>query len=111
MKAEPLCVEGVRPVGSVVLLAMEATLVEWSAEGHAAGVAERDAAVAGRVEELSSLSAHLSAATARWLEVVWEMQEQSDSSDLRAFVAWRCGSRVVRHASFYGSRRRCRSCR
>ena len=91
LKAEPLCVEGVRPVGSVFLLAMEATLVEWSAEGHAAGVAERDAAVAGRVEELSSLSAHLSAATARWLEVVWEMQEQSDSSDLRAFVAWRCG--------------------
>jgi hypothetical protein len=66
-------------------------VVEWSAEGVAAGVAERDAAVRGRVDELSSLFAHLSAATARWLELVWEMREQGDSSDLRAFLAWRCG--------------------
>ena len=44
-----------------------------------------------RVDELASLSAHLSAATARWLELVWEMREEGDSSDLQAFVAWRCG--------------------
>jgi hypothetical protein len=43
------------------------------------------------VDELATLSAHLSAATARWLELVWEMREQGDSDDLRAFVAWRCG--------------------
>ena len=44
-----------------------------------------------RVDELATLSAHLSAATARWLELVWEMHEQGDSSDLQGFVAWRCG--------------------
>ena len=77
--------------GFGTLLAMKATVVEWDGEGHAAGVAARDAAVAGRVEELSSLSAHMSAAMARWLEVVWEMWEADDSTDLRAFLAWRCG--------------------
>ena len=70
---------------------MEATLVEWSAEGLAAGVAAREAATARRVDELASLSAHLSAATAHWLELVWEMREEGDSSDLLRFLAWRCG--------------------
>jgi len=55
------------------------------------GVAAREAATEGRVGELASLSAHLSAATARWLELVWEMREEGDSSDLQAFLAWRCG--------------------
>ncbi len=55
------------------------------------GVTAREAATAARVDELASLSAHVSAATARWLELVWEMNEQGDSSDLQAFVAWRCG--------------------
>ncbi len=54
-------------------------------------VAAREAATEHRVDELASLSAHLSAATARWLELVWEMREEGDSSDLQAFVAWRCG--------------------
>ena len=54
-------------------------------------MAAREAATDRRVDELASLSAHLSAATARWLEVVWEMREQGDSDDLQAFVAWRCG--------------------
>src|SRR5262245_60041493 len=54
-------------------------------------VAEREAATTARVDELACLSAHLSAATARFLEVVWEMHERGDSSDLQAFVAWRCG--------------------
>jgi len=62
----------------------------WS-ERVSEGVAARKAATARRVDELASLSAHLSAATARWLELVWEMHEQGDSSDLQAFVAWRCG--------------------
>ncbi len=56
-----------------------------------AAVVARDAAVAGRVDELAGLSAHLSAATARWLELVWEMREEGDSGDLQAFLAWRCG--------------------
>jgi hypothetical protein len=51
----------------------------------------REAATNRRVDELASLSAHLSAATARWLEVVWEMSEQGDCNDLLRFLAWRCG--------------------
>jgi hypothetical protein len=66
---------------------MEATMVERVR----VGVAAREAATGQRVDELASLSAHLSAATARWLELVWEMREEGDSSDLPAFVAWRCG--------------------
>jgi len=54
-------------------------------------VAAREAATEQRVDELASLSAHLSAATARWLELVWELHERGDSSDLQAFLAWRCG--------------------
>jgi hypothetical protein len=41
-------------------------------------LAARQAATEHRVDELASLSAHLSAATARWLELVWEMHEQGD---------------------------------
>jgi hypothetical protein len=66
---------------------MEATFLDRVSEG----VVAREAATARRVDELASLSAHLSAATARWLELVWEMREQGDSSDLLAFLAWRCG--------------------
>ena len=66
---------------------METTLIERVREG----VAAREAATEQRVDELAALSAHLSAATARWLELVWEMQEQGDSSDLQGFLAWRCG--------------------
>ena len=66
---------------------MEATLIERVREG----VAAREAATEQRVDELAALSAHLSAATARWLELVWELHEQGDSSDLQGFLAWRCG--------------------
>ncbi len=66
---------------------METTLIERVREG----VAAREAATEQRVDELAALSAHLSAATARWLELVWEMHEQGDSSDLQGFLAWRCG--------------------
>ena len=55
---------------------MEATSIERVREG----VAAREAATARRVDELASLSAHLSAATARWLELVWEMREEGDSN-------------------------------
>lgn len=44
-----------------------------------------------RVDELATLSAHLNAATARWLELVWEMRERGDSSDLDRFIPYRCG--------------------
>ena len=66
---------------------MEATFLESVREG----VAAREAAAEARVGELACLSAHLSAATARFIELVWEMREEGDSSDLQAFVAWRCG--------------------
>src|SRR5436190_9728960 len=66
---------------------METTTIEGVREGAAA----REAATTERIEELASLSADLSAATARFLELVWEMEEQGDCSDLRALVAWRCG--------------------
>lgn len=55
------------------------------------GVVAREAATEHRVDELAGLSAHLSAATARWLELVWEMREHGDSDDLQGFLAWRCG--------------------
>lgn len=45
-----------------------------------------------RDDELASLSAHLSAATARWLELVWELRERGDvDDDLARYVAFRCG--------------------
>ncbi|MCY7302342.1 MAG: hypothetical protein LH654_04760, partial [Thermoleophilia bacterium] len=70
---------------------METTLMERVRGGLASGVAVREAATERRVNELAGLSAHLSAATARWLELVWEMLEEGDSSDLQSFLAWRCG--------------------
>ena len=52
-----------------------------------------------RVDELAALSAHLSAATARWLELVWELCE-AGSDDPARFVAFRCGI-TVREAREY----------
>ncbi|MFN8222456.1 MAG: DUF222 domain-containing protein [Gaiellales bacterium] len=52
---------------------------------------ERWEAQDGRQDALASLSAHLNAATAHWLDLLWEMHEQGDSTDLKSFVAWRCG--------------------
>jgi Domain of unknown function (DUF222)/HNH endonuclease len=63
----------------------------FSVERLAEDLAARKAAVNGRIDELASLSAHLSAATARWLELVWEMHEEGDCNDLPRFVAWQCG--------------------
>jgi hypothetical protein len=44
-----------------------------------------------REDELAGLSAHMSAATARWLELVWEYFEDVDSDDPAGFLAYRCG--------------------
>jgi hypothetical protein len=52
-----------------------------------------------RVDELAALSAHLSAATARWLELVWELRE-GGTDDPARFIAFRCGI-TVREAREY----------
>ena len=44
-----------------------------------------------RVDDLATLSAHLSAATARWLELVWELREEGLDDDPARFLAFRCG--------------------
>jgi Domain of unknown function (DUF222)/HNH endonuclease len=44
-----------------------------------------------REDELAALSAHLSAAAARWLDLVWEFFEDVDSDDPAGFLAYRCG--------------------
>ncbi len=44
-----------------------------------------------REDELAALSAHMSAATARWLELAWEYFEDVDSDDPAGFLAYRCG--------------------
>ncbi len=44
-----------------------------------------------RADALASMAAHLNAATAHWLELLWEIHEKGDSNDLKSFVAWRCG--------------------
>ncbi len=53
-----------------------------------------------REDELAGLSAHMSAATARWLELVWEYFEDVDSDDPVGFLAYRCGV-TRREASEY----------
>ena len=46
-----------------------------------------------RVDELATLSAHLSAATARMVDLVWTMHENGDvdGGELAGFLAFRCG--------------------
>ena len=44
-----------------------------------------------REDELATLSAHLSAATARWLELASELDEEVGSDDFAGFLAYRCG--------------------
>ena len=44
-----------------------------------------------REDDLATLSAHLSAATARLIELVWELHDEGDSDDLARFLSWRCG--------------------
>ncbi len=44
-----------------------------------------------REDELATLTAHLAAATARFVELVSSMRDEGDSDDLAGFLAWRCG--------------------
>jgi len=44
-----------------------------------------------REDELAALSSHLSAATARWLELVWEFREEACSDDFAGWLGYRCG--------------------
>ena len=53
-----------------------------------------------RLDELAALSAHLAAATARFLELVWEQHETGESDDSGRFLAFRCGI-TVREAREY----------
>jgi hypothetical protein len=41
--------------------------------------------------ELAELSAHLNAATARWLELAWTYYEGANSDDFAGFLGYRCG--------------------
>jgi hypothetical protein len=41
--------------------------------------------------ELAELSAHLNAATARWLELAWTYYEDANSDDFAGFLGYRCG--------------------
>lgn len=69
-------------------MAMEATVVESAR----AGAVERWREQQGRDDEMATLSAHLSAATARWLELVWDRYTRGDiHDDLARYVAFRCG--------------------
>jgi len=60
-------------------------------EGFEARRAERWAEDARREEELAALSAHLNAATARFLELAWEFGERVNSDDLAGWVGFRFG--------------------
>ncbi len=46
---------------------------------------------ARREDELASLSAHLAAPTARWLELAWELCECGEYDDAAGCLAFRCG--------------------
>jgi hypothetical protein len=76
---------------------METTMVDETMER----AEERWLEQRRRDEELATLSAHLSAATARWLELAWELREDGDIVDEPArYLAFRCGI-TVREAHEY----------
>lgn len=77
----------VHPTGSLVSLSMKATVVEMAQRS----AEERWHQGERREDELVALSAHLAAATARWLELAWELHESGDYDDPAAFLAFRCG--------------------
>ena len=74
-------------MGSLVWLAMKATVVEMAR----ARAEERWQEQQRREDELAALSAHVTAATARLLELAQEFFEDVDSDDPAGFLAWRCG--------------------
>jgi hypothetical protein len=53
-----------------------------------------------RDDELATLSAQLSAVTARWLELAWELRGDGEADDAGRFLAFRCGI-TVREARAY----------
>jgi hypothetical protein len=59
--------------------------------------------------ELAALSAHLNAATARWLELAWELRGEVD--DPGRYLAFRCGITVREAREYLRVGRRCGSCR
>jgi hypothetical protein len=61
--------------------------------------------------ELAALSAHLNAATARWLELAWELREQGEVDDPGRYLAFRCGITVREAREYLRVGRRCGSCR
>jgi hypothetical protein len=64
-----------------------------SLETTLAQAQERNREERRRIDELATLSAHLSAATARMLELVWTMHKAGDvdGGELAGFLAFRCG--------------------
>ena len=65
---------------------MKTTLEELAVK-----VAEREREQERREDELAELSAHLNAASARWVELLWEFQETGWSDDPSGFLAYRVG--------------------
>lgn len=52
---------------------------------------EREREKLRREDELAEFSAHLNAASARWVELLWEFHETGWSDDPSGFLAYRCG--------------------
>jgi hypothetical protein len=44
-----------------------------------------------REDELATLASHVTAATARWIELAWEFREQADVDDFAGWLGYRCG--------------------
>ncbi len=72
---------------------METTPKKYSSEWIRAQAQERWQAERRREDELTTLSAHLNAATARWLELAWALQEEGDinGGELPGYLAYRYG--------------------
>jgi hypothetical protein len=73
------------------LLAIKATVEKYSWEWTRARAAERGREDKRREEELATLSARLSAATARFVELAWEFRERVESEDFAGWLGYRCG--------------------
>ena len=70
---------------------MEATEEKYSEESTRARAQERWREERRRENELATLAAHLSAATARFVELAWEFRAQVDSDDFAGWLGYRCG--------------------
>jgi hypothetical protein len=66
---------------------MQTTIVEKTKERAEERWRER----IRREDELATLAAHLNAATARLVQLVWELHEEGGSDDPSGFLAYRCG--------------------